>query len=165
MISSAIVKHIFKYFGVGNPTGLFSLQSEKFLIDKEVSIELEDGEVLQKHLWGVSGKIGTSTIQAILADITIDPDEKEFILVFQLDDLSIYALKLYNLEKKLNQAYFAHNAETWVELSNLLIAKLLVGIEQLNELFIDYQPIGNYQDLYQHLISFMNYEETIQNPE
>lgn len=164
MLSNVIVKHIFKYFGIGNPVSIFSIQTDKFLINKEFSIELEDGEVLQKNIWGLTGKIGTSVIQAILADITVDQDQKEYVLIFQLDNLSVYALKLYDFEDKPNTAYFSHNEATWVELSTLLLAKLLVGIEQLNELFIDYQPIANYQELYQHLISFMNYEETIQNP-
>jgi len=165
MISNAIVKHIFNHFGIWapghNPT--FTILSNKFKIDKNLSIELEDGEHLQKNIWGITGKISTSIIKVLVADITTDADIKEYVLLLQLDELSIYALKIELLDEAVNKAYLNHNDEAWVELSNLLLAKLLVGIEQINELFVNYQPLTNYQELYQYLISFMNYEEATQN--
>jgi len=167
MISNAIIRHIFNYFGiwVAGHVPLFTILSDKYQIDKKLSIELEDGEQLQNSIWGATGKVGTSTIRVLVADITTDANITEYILLLQLDALSVYILKLEMIDEGINRAYFNHNDEIWIELSNLLLAKLLVGIEQMNELFIDYQPITNYQELYQHLISFMNYEETIHNPQ
>lgn len=165
MIAGVIVKRIFEYFGIPNRYVGFTMQEQPYMLKKEISIELEDGEVLQKNIWGIEGKISNSIIRALLADITVSSDFKEYILVFQLDNLTVYALKLEEGKEAVNRAFFAINGEnkSWVELSNLLLAKLLVGVEQLNELFINYQPITNYQELYQYLINFLNYEETIQN--
>lgn len=159
-MQTAVIKHIFEYFTSSNNLSLFD---KIYLINKEFSIELDDGEIINKTLAGTIGKIPGSTIQILLADTTIEDTEKEYIIIFQLDHLSVYALKYCESQPVNTKVYFLHNDTTWVELSNLLLARLLVGVEQLKELFVDYQPITNYQELYQSLIGFMNYEEAIQN--
>ncbi len=174
MISNAIIKRIFDYFGVRAATNLprytpiFTILSDNLLLDKKLSIELEDGEHLHKNIWAGVGKISNSVVKVLVADITTDLNIGEYVLLLQMDELSIYALKIELVENAANKAYINYSStdgigESWVELSNLLLAKLLVGIEQLDELMVNYQPLTNYQELYKHLISFTNYEETTHN--
>jgi len=160
MIYNYIIKHIFNYFGIGQKNSTLSIDNPDFKLKKQVSIELENGEVINKNLWGVCGNVGNSKIKALFSDVTIDETYPEFLLILQLDNLSVFALKL---EQEIGKAFFVHENDTWVELSNLMLAKLLFGIEQLNELIINYQVIDDYQNLYKYMISFLNYEETLQH--
>jgi hypothetical protein len=162
MIWSDITKHIFNSFGVPGQPGTFSLIDDKFVIKKELSIELEDGETISKKIWGTSGRVAASTIKILVTDLEVDETEPEYVMIVQLDELSVYALKCDLGDAQSNKAFCLHG-ENWLELSNLLLAKLLVGVEQLNELFVDYQALPNYQELYKHLISFLNYEEVSYN--
>jgi hypothetical protein len=162
MIWSDITKHIFNSFGVPGQPGTFCLIDDKFIINKELSIELEDGETISKRIWGTSGRVAASTIKILVTDLEVDGIAPEYVMIIQLDELSVYALRLDAEQLESNKA-FCFAGETWLELSNLLLAKLLVGVEQLNELFVDYQALPNYQDLYKHLISFLNYEEVSYN--
>lgn len=164
MIWHDVIKHIFTSFGVPGQPGTFSVLSDKFVINKELSIELEDGDRISKPIWGVAGKVAASTVKILITDLSVDASINEFAMVMQLDDLSVYALKMDSEDIQNNKAYCFHG-ENWIELSNLLLAKLLVGVEQLNELFVDYQPFANYQDLYKHLVGFLNYEEASSNPQ
>jgi hypothetical protein len=164
MITHAIVNRVFQYFGVPEANRDFSILAQPNLLKKEITMELDDGEKIQKSIWGLEGKVSGSTIRAIVVDTTIDIDSKEYIMVFRLDDLSTYALKYeQSADGVKGLAYCAHTAAAWVELSNVLTAKMLVGIEQLNDLIVDYKPLTNYQELYGNLISFLNYEATLQH--
>lgn len=162
MISRHIIKHIFSCFGVPPKTGTFSVFSDQFEINKELSIELEDGEHVNKTVWATAGKIAASTIKIVATDLALEEGEHEYVIISQLDDLSVYAITMNSGSTENNKAFCLHG-ENWIELSNLLLAKFLVGVEQLNELFVDYQPMPNYQELYKHLISFLNYEEVSDN--
>jgi len=154
MIYEGIIKYIYNYFGVPKINGSFSILSNKYLLNQKIQIELEDGEKIQKQLWGLSGKVSNSIIRALLADISSSDDEAltESVLLLQLDSFSIYALVLNKDDN--NKAYVLHD-DTWIEISMLLLAKLLVGIEQLNEILIDYVPLNNYQDLHKKMIDFV----------
>jgi hypothetical protein len=154
MISNIIVKHIFNYWGIPEQRGMCAILSPEYKLKQKLSTELEDGEVLQHNIWGITGKIGESIIKAIVVDLSVSSKEREYALVFQFDELSIYALHLENDQAK---AYCLHNDENWLELSNLLLAKLLVGIEQLNELFVAFKSFDEYQKLYSYLVGFINY--------
>jgi len=154
MISTAIVRHIFNYWGIPEQRGMCAILSPEYKLKQQLSIELEDGEVIQHNIWGVAGKIGESTIKGIVVDLSASSKEREYALVFQFDELSAYAI---HLENDLTKAFYLHNDETWLELSNLLLAKLLVGIEQLNELFVAFKPLDEYQKLYSYLVGFINY--------
>lgn len=163
-MNNTIIEHIFQYFGIGetNNQFLFTILDNKYLIDKKLSIELEDNKCLQQNVWALTGKINTSTIKVLAADISVDEEQIEYVLLLQLDELSIYALKLQKSPNISGTAYVNSNKH-WAELTNLLLAKLLVGIEQLNELFIDYKSMTNYQELYQYLIDYLQYDEALQN--
>lgn len=157
MISNHIIQHIFKSWGIPTTSGTFTLLSNEFKLKKEISIELDNSEIIRRPIWGAQGQIGTSQIKLILSDLGVD--SQEYVLICQLDNLSVYAFKLY-ADNDGNLAFVAHENDAWIELSNLLLARLLVGIEQINEIFVQYIPLGNYQDLYKYLISFVNYAET-----
>lgn len=158
MISKAIVKHIFQYLSSPNYGSFFN---QKYLISKEISIELDDNEILNKKVWGMTGIVNNSIMKMLLTNVSIDADCAEYIGIFQLDDLSIFAIKYCEPDDSNNKAFFLHNGEAWVETSNLVLAKLLVGIEQIKELLIDYKPIDDYKELYQYLISFLNYDQAL----
>jgi hypothetical protein len=164
MIWHQIVKHIFGYFGVPVNPGAFSLFTDKFLLQKELSIELEDGERLNKSVWASAGKIAGSTIKVMITNVSTSAESDEYVMILQLDELSVYAMKFDSSELENNKSFVSYD-DNWIELSNLLLARLLVGVEQINELFVDYQPTSNYQELYHHLISFLNYEEATGNDE
>lgn len=163
MIYDQVIKHIFATFGTKTLNGdAFPLIRGEFKLDKKFSIEMEDGEILNRNVWGVSGKVGNSTIEALLADVSVETDDPEYVLIFRMDDLSIYALKL-SLISDTTGGFVACDNDQWAELSTLMLARLLVGFEQLNELLIDYKILVQYQELYKYLISFLNYEENLSN--
>lgn len=132
---------------------------DKLKLNKQVSIELEDGTVLQRDVFGIKGKIDNFYIKILCTDLKVE-DEKENVIILQLDNLTIYALKVTD-EK--NRAFCCYENEKWVELSDLLLTKLLVGIEHLNEMFIKYEPLTeDYEVLYQQLVGFLNYDQAAQ---
>lgn len=153
LLSIPIISYLFECFGIPKNAGRYSIMETDYRLKKELAVEMEDGEVIQRPLWGVVGQVGNSQVKILVTDLTIAKD-REFILIFQLDDLTVYALRMEDNAK----AYMLHD-DKWIELSNLLLAKLLVGVEQLNELLVNWQTFTNYQDHYKYLVSFLNYME------
>ena len=155
MINAAITKRIFDYLGVPNPEYGFSIIQPKFCLEKTLAVELEDKEIVQCKLYGSEGKIANSVIRLLVADLSF---EGEYIAVLQMDNLSVYGLKLI-LDEDSEHRSFVLFEENWVELSRLLVAKFLVGIESLAESLIDYQALNEYTVLYKCLVSFINFSE------
>lgn len=154
-LQDLIIKRIASYFGISNsPEELKEkLTSSKFKLDKQISIEFDDNLKENKNIFGAKGKVGNSLIKVIIAPLS----NLENIIIFQFDDLSFYSLSLD--EEENNNKSYIYCQDNWIELTPLLLAKLLVGIEQLDELFVEYVALENYQTLYEHLLHFLNFDE------
>lgn len=161
MINQAIITHIMNVFGVPNANNKSTLLSNKFLLNKKLSIELDTGEIINKNVWGSSVVVGTSVLKLMTAELTIDPEENEYVLLLQLDNFPVYALHSQTPTSE-PKSYYAVDQNNWIELNTLLLAKLLSGVEQLNELFFQQDKLNDFQDLYQKLVSVINYEEAIE---
>lgn len=146
-----IIQKIVKYFGVLNVSS--EARSKKFLLNKKVSIEFEDDIKEDRELYGAIGKIAKNTIRVLATQISAT----EYVCILQFDNLSIYAISV-DTEKPDEDNVRVFINGNWVILSDLLLAKLLVGVEQLNEMFVEFLPITNFEELYEHLILFLNYE-------
>lgn len=162
MIQQAIVQRIGQIIGVNAQAANISVWNSKFLLDHTISTELDDGEIVTHKIWTSVGQISNDlTIKTMLADISIDRPRSEYVLLCQLDDLSIYAMSLDINEPTHNKIYVMHNEAGWVQLSNLMAAKLLTGMEQIAEIHVQYTKPKEFQLLLEKLTSYVNFATTV----
>lgn len=165
MIEQVIIEYILNCFGISNSElqKSFSIFDPKFKLKKQISIELDNNESISKELWASSAKINNSILKILASDISVNSEEREYVVIFQLDELSCYALTMEIAENKICKGYYFYENNTWIPLSKLALAKLLVGIEQLQEVLINFETFDKYQELYQFFINFLNHAEQSNN--
>lgn len=124
------------------------------LIDKKISVELEDGEKQEHIILGSSGKCGPNKIDAIVVDLSDSEVEYDRYLLFRVDDLSAYILK------ESEGAIYCFYEEKIVRLPPVPQAKLLLAIAHIREMGVEWAPLQKYDSLYKSLVMFLNYEES-----
>lgn len=158
-LTNQIILHIDKLFGINavvDTNILEPLTSRRFLLSKQLRIELDDGSSVTKNLWAAMGQVSNSTLKTLIADITIDNDQREYLLLFQLDDLSIYVVKMSDSEHSCLKVF---SQNIWVDLSMLLQAKFLMGMEFISENLVTWNTLKDYDVLYKHMISFLKLDD------
>ncbi len=155
-LTTEIVNHFMHNFGVLGQEFLTisSLTSDQFLLDRKLMIEV-DKQKVKKNIWGAVGKIDKSLIKIWIADTSVSSNEAEYMMLLQLNDFTLYAI---NYTADGNEIYGLQQ-ERWIPLTMLLKAKLLVGVEQLTEIFLTWEPMKENIDwFHQQMISFLNFD-------
>ena len=158
-----IVKNIFNVVGVlrGNMYAgsslIAAINSNEFLIDKKLVFDNEDGERKGASIWAAIGKIDKNEIKLILTDI--GDEVEEFALIVKMDNYYSCALRLSLDEADFGSMFF-HVGDKWVAMGTSHQAKILVGVENLAEIFVLWEKMENWKDMYKELIGFLNFEET-----
>ena len=123
------------------------ISSDQFRLKKKVSIDFEDGKE-EFSLFGAEGS-GAGRIKILSGEV-----DGQSVSAFQIDDLNIYLISWEKDSSNISVLY----EKKWVSISPLLFAKFLAGVEFLKENIIDWHILKDYDNLYQHLISYLNYE-------
>lgn len=160
-----IISHIF------NTVGLFSdpdkmaismiepLNTNKFLLNKKIAFSEENGKRIENSLWAGTAKVENSVIKIIIADIT--EDIPEFTLIVQMDNFFPCAIRLSKEPEDLGSMYINIADNKWIDCSTTLQAKMLVGFESLTEIFLQWEKLDNYTDMYKSMIGFLNFYEQV----
>lgn len=161
-LKKEIIKHFFNSVGVFSDekirNGLIdNLLSDKFLVDKKLAFETEDNKKYQNRIWSIASKIDNSVIKILIAD-THDTIP-EYTIMFQMDTLPPYALRLSIAEDDLGSMYFNPEDNKWIDANTSVQARFLSGVESLNEIFVEWKKFDEYKDLYKSLIGFLNFYE------
>lgn len=158
-----IVLHMFKTAGVYADEELMrismmeKLDSEKFLLDKKIAFESEEGKVKENSLWAATAKIETSEIRIIIADIT--EDITEFALIVQMDTFQPCAIRLSADPDDTGSMLVNINDNRWIEASTQVQAKMLLGFESLSEIYLQWEKLDKYMDVYKSMVGFLNHYE------
>lgn len=159
-LKKEIINHILKTIGLIDDKlsyiGMFEkLNSDQFLIDKKIIFEL-DGSKIEKQVWATNCKIDENYINIIIADIS--DDSKEYAFIIQMDNMIPYAIRLSDDPEDFGtMLIYAEN--NWIEASTMLQAKMLLCIQSLSELYMKWERIDNYKEIYKLLINFLNFQE------
>jgi hypothetical protein len=158
-LQKEIVKHIFETIGVFKVSGYtnFSmiepLISDKFLISKKIAIDI-DGEKFENNIYTATARIDKSVIKIMVAD-THD-DISEFTVIIQMDTFPQCAMQLSLNAEDCGSMYF-NTSNNWTNSNALLQGKILVGIEEISNMILDWNRFDKYEDMYKNLIGFLNY--------
>lgn len=158
-LQRAIIAHIIGVFGVANPHK-FSLTEDlldkRFMLDKSIAFENEDGEKYSGKLWFGTAKIENSFVNVMIADIT--EDITEFAVLIQMDTFNPYALRLSVDEDDTGEICLNVGDNNWVDIGIGAQAKFLSGIEGLNDVFLEWKRPTEYEGMYKSLVGFLNRE-------
>jgi len=162
-LQKEILKHIFKRFGIlltENETQLGfidNLLDDKYLTDKKIGFETEDKKKYSNNIWAATATVNTTKLKILIADIS--EDIPEYTIMFQMDNLPAYALRLSLDEEDSGSTYTNIKNGSWVEASMTVQAKFLYGIEGLSEILLEWNKLDDFKDMYQLLIHFLNFYE------
>jgi hypothetical protein len=158
-----IIKNIFSIIGVfreQNYMGsslLSPLNSDELLLDKKLAFETEDGNKKRGGIWAATGKIEKNEIKMMLVDIS--EELPEFALIVRMDNFSACALRMSADEADFGSMLFRIE-EKWIDTSTSHQARILVGMENLTEIFLVLEKMNDYADMYKMMIDFLNFEES-----
>lgn len=166
ILKKEIISHIFKCVGIFNnenlQTNMFEkINKDKFLLDKKIAFEEENGKQKLNNLWAATAKIENSNIKIIIADIT--EDISEFSLILQMDTFFPCAMRLSQDKEDFGAMYVNIQDNKWINATTAIQAKMLVGFESLFEIFLQWQKPNDYMDMYKIIIDFLNYLEQEDN--
>lgn len=157
-LKKEILIQIYKGLGLFSSTGSFSegITNDKFIIDKTIKFESDEGQEYQNKVWGAIIKLeDNSILKIIIGDLT--ETNKEYAILIQLDDFPPYATRMSNDPEDYGSCYFRVE-DKWINASTLFQAKLLIAIESLSELFPTWEPIKDYNNLYTLLVGFLKFD-------
>lgn len=162
-LKKEIISHIFKTVGLFNDKNIMKismigqLNSEDFLIDKKIAFETEDKKQIQNKIWATTVKIENSDVKILIADIS--EDIQEFTLILQMDSFVPCAMRLSMDEDDNGSMYINVENDKWIEATTTLQARMLVGVESLSELYLQWKKLDKYSDMYKSLVGFLNFYE------
>jgi hypothetical protein len=162
-LQKEILKHIFKRFGVflnekEVQTGFIdNLLDDKYLTDKKIGFETEDKKKFSNNIYAATATANTAKLKVLIADI--HEDIAEYTIIFQMDNLPAYALRLSFDEDDVGSNFINIKNGSWVESSMSVQAKFLYGIEGLSEIVLQWDKLNDFRDMYQLLIHFLNFYE------
>jgi hypothetical protein len=158
-----IILHILKSIGIfADPqmmklSMMEKLNSNKFLLNKKLAFETEDEKTKESNLYCATAKIESSNIKIIIADIS--EDLEEVALIIQMDIMNAYAIRLSADSDDFGSMYVNVNGEHWVAAPLIQQAKMLVGFESLLELFLVWEKLDDYKEMYKTMVGFLNFYE------
>jgi hypothetical protein len=160
-LKQEIILHIFDILGLFS----FSFQkgfiepikSDKFLLDKKLLFELEDGDKHQRNVWASTSKIDNTHIKIIVADI--NDGTQEYVLIFQMDIFPPCAMRISKDDDDFGSCFFLIENNKWIEANILMQGKMLVGFESLSEIFSEWHKLDNHDEMYKLVINFLNFDE------
>lgn len=153
-----IALHILKSFGFFSNDLSYKgfiepLNSDKFLLNKKIVFEAEDEEKQERSVWAASAKVNSSVVKILAADL--NDGYAEYVLAIQLDSYPPCVVQS-SLEEE-DTGSFAFKVENkWVDAGSLMQAKILVGVESLSELYVKWEKLSNFAELYGLIIEFLN---------
>lgn len=152
MIKQQIIQYLFETWTLPEQGGF--LFHPSFLLKKTIDLDFEGDIRVSNPVWSASGKMMDGSIIKILVGKVSEPGAAEFVLLFQMGDLSTYLLGILpdNIEE--NRGVFWYG-DRWVEMGMSILSKFLVGVVQLKDLHIQYEMAVN-SDLYQYLVEYLN---------
>lgn len=160
-LKKEIITHIFKSLGIFHSktnNSLFdNLTDDKFLIDKKMTFQDEDNKKYQNNIWAATSTLEGSLVKIMIADIT--ENTREFALIVQMDNFMPSALRLSVDEDDFGTMMFNPNDNKWIDSNTLFQSKILVGIESLSEIYLQWNRLDTYSDMYKFLIGFLNFYE------
>lgn len=159
-----IISHIFKTVGIFSDKNTLTtnmlepISSIKFLLTKKLAFESsEGGKRKENDLWAASAKLESSDIKIIIADIT--EDISEFTLIIQMDTFLPCAMRLSQDPDDIGSMYINISDNKWVDATTTFQAKMLVGFESLTEIYLQWEKLDNYMDMYKSMVGFLNFYE------
>lgn len=158
-----IIKHIFETIGVFVVSGYtnFSmiepLVNKKFIVNKKIAFET-DGQKYENDVYCSVAYINKSIVKIIAAD-THDSDVQEFVIIIQMDKFPKVAMRLSMNEDDYGSMYFNISDTNWTNSNVVLQGKILVGVEEIAGIILDWNRLDKFDDLYKSLIGFLNFEE------
>lgn len=162
-LKKEIILNIFNIFGVFREKTNFSsstlmepLVGEKFLIDKKLAFENDDGTKKENNIFTAKTKIDQNIIKIMIADI-ID-DIGEYAIIMQMDNFPSIAFRLSLDEDDFGTIAFLIDNK-WIEVGTSAQARILMGVENLSEIFCMWEKMSEYDEMYKILINFLNYVE------
>jgi hypothetical protein len=159
VLKKEIIKHIFHIFGLLKtqdirPGMIANLIGNEFLINKKVAFEI-DGKKYENNIWAATAELDKSIIKIMIADIC--SDVPEYIALIQMNTFPPCAVRISFDIDDFGSIYFGMENNNWVDASTLLQVKILIGIEELSGLPLEWKRFDNYMDMYKILIGFLNF--------
>lgn len=162
-LKKEIILNIFNVMGVFRDKTNFSastlmepLIDKKFLLDKKLAFENEDGSKRENAIFAATTKIEGNVIKVMIADI-ID-NIPEYAILMQMDSFPSIALRFSMEEDDFGTIAFLVENQ-WIEVGTSAQARILMGIENLSEIFTTWEKMTDYESMYEVLINFVNYVE------
>lgn len=163
ILNREIIKKVMQNFGVlPHPNfGKAGISSEDLLIDKSLKLK-DDKNIVTNHKI-FAGKIFSKSdiIRSMVADIS-EVDMSEFIVLFRMDELPIYAIRLAfdNHDYGLFINYLENDEEeTWYEADVQNKALVLAATERIAHSGILWEPCPEHDDLYEGLLHIAGLDE------
>jgi len=163
-LKKEIILNIFNVMGVFRDKTNFSastlnepLIEEKFLLSKKLGFETEDGK-RENPIFAAMTKIENNVIKIMIADI-ID-EIPEYAIIMQMDNFPSIAMRLSLDDEDFGTIAFLVD-DHWIEIGTNAQARILMGVENLSEIFCMWEKMTSYDDMYKVLVSFVNYVEGI----
>jgi hypothetical protein len=160
-----IVEHIFNNFAI-IPSVFVSLEKSSslknpiYLLEEQIIFE-EDDKLIKNKTWGCSLSILQQKIKVILGDCSASNYIKEYALLIKPEANPAYALYLiWDNEKMIaSDALLACSVDdkSWLGCNTFLQATFLAAMEQTRDLGMSWVPHTNCKELYQSLLSFIEF--------
>src|SRR5271165_1599565 len=131
---------------------------EKFLLNKKLAFEIENGEKRENSIFAATTKIENNIIKVMVADI-ID-NIPEYAVIMQMDNFPSIAMRLSTDDEDFGTISFDIENK-WIDVGTSAQARILMGVENLSEIFCTWEKLIDYESMYKVLISFVNYVEGI----
>lgn len=152
-----IIRHLLLKFGAdvnsNSLTGLGHLRPDK-VSELKFRIE-EDGVVYEKPLWSAELEVASSLIRCMLCGLG-DDSQPEFALVFRMDDLPSYGVRLSDDPEDFGTIRYRVAHGQWIPASLYLQATVLAGVEQISDLPLVWKRCEDDSDLHELMIDFLN---------
>lgn len=152
-----IINYILDGLGVYSPSRKLSIFDKSFLLDKKINIEDEK----PVSIYGCQADIEGSQMRIMLTDLLEHEDDYiEFYLIIKYANSPYYAFFLLNTESFTEEdsfALYSVDGKMFDKNSISMSASLLLGMEQLKDIPIQWKKMSSYDDMYSCLISSIDY--------
>lgn len=170
-LTEQIAYHVLANLGVLPSTFINVDQTQKlldkqFFLQEKISFETEEGDLLQKNIYGCQVSVtNQKEFKMLLADCTQEKNVPEYALIIQLKDSPMFGVYLiFNRlveDPPEAESMIAVNTDKkhWIPCTIYLQATFLAGMEQLRDLSFGWGKCKDYKELYEHLLSFIKFHD------
>ena len=159
-LTKEIISHIFNLFGAGSSIFGKGLTDPALRSNRIIKIKYENEEEISHPVYYGLGKVGETTIQGILADLSLEGEPREFACVFFPKDAAIFGIKLSYAENDFGAfKFYDQKKKNWLNANIAQQTAVLSGIETCISygLLFDKSKIDD-TELYEALISLIDLE-------